>query len=444
MHKLVRNVGTVLNWMKGTRELIQNDDPRFQAAAMEAFNLKTPQDWASLKSRLLAQIDASMRNAQGHAQHLVETHGTLQAEPFIPADKIAAVFQSAMDEHLNDRLTSTALAEVAGVAPPYGPPEKFDSGDAGWIVVIAARLEQALEGKATFVHHADMTSFRYDMLDPTTVALFSDWATGEPPALAIKTAIEKCSPAYTIHLGDTYYAGFGNEVAHNLLASWPRGVQYNKSFALNGNHEMYCGGKPYFKVLSTLGQSASYFNLGNSHWRLIALDTSYCERGGNTPASSWGELQKYQLEWLDGQIQHAQSLKPPARIILLTHHQMFSAFEGDSLGQYLRSQLKPYLDKQNFFAWFWGHEHRGIVYKANPTYNFKARCIGHGGFPYPPCDDPNPAYEVQFPIQWREERCEPDNAWYGMRGFALLKFKNTALHIDYIDQQGGTAFSEDL
>ncbi|MGA2098101.1 MAG: hypothetical protein ABSH39_17505 [Candidatus Acidiferrum sp.] len=176
---------------------------------------------------------------------------------------------------------------------------------------------------------------------------------------------------------------------------------------------------------------------------MIALDTSWCERNGNTPASSWGELADIQLAWLQRQIQHAQSFSPPARIILLTHHQMFSAFDGDDLGQYLRPQLKPYLDNGNFYAWFWGHEHRGIVYAPNSTYNFKARCIGHGSFPYAPSTD-TPAHAAQFPITWRENRCEPSNAWYGMRGYAMLNFAGNALSVDYVDQQGQKAFSENL
>jgi hypothetical protein len=127
-------------------------------------------------------------------------------------------------------MTTTAHAESAGVSAPYGPPEKFDSGDAGWVVVLVARLEQAMGGKATFIHHADMASFRHEMPDQTSIALFADWATGEAPALAIKSAIEARSPEYTIHLGDTYYAGFGDEIRHNLLPCWPGGRSVSEIF----------------------------------------------------------------------------------------------------------------------------------------------------------------------------------------------------------------------
>jgi hypothetical protein len=126
---------------------------------------------------------------------------------------------------------------------------------------------------------------------------------------------------------------------------------------------------------------------------------------------------------------------------LLTHHQLFSAFDGEDLGQFLLGQLKTFLDSGDIHAWFWGHEHRGIVYGQNGAYNFKARCIGHGGFPYPP-STVSPPSVTTFPVIWREERCEPDNAWYGMRGFALLRFSGAQVTVDYIDQTGSSVYSE--
>lgn len=440
MQKAVRDVGTVLDWMGGTKQLLEADDPQFKAMAMQKLNLATDAEWEAKRAELLQQLNGSMANARQHAVEAVNAGIPPATKPYVPAEPFGAVFQSAMEEHLNDRLTTAALVQEAGAAPPYGPPEKFDSGDLGWSVVLLARLEEVLKGKHVFVHSPDLSVFRYDMPDPTSIALFADWATGEAPALAVKAQIESQSPDYTIHLGDTYYAGFGDEIRHNLVACWPGGVQYGKSFTLNGNHEMYSGGNAYFDILSIFGQSASYFNLGNQYWRLIALDTSWCERGGDTPASSWSELVNIEMDWLQAQINHAQAFNPPARIILLTHHQLFSAFDGDGLGKYLLPHVKPFLDSGSIYAWFWGHEHRGIVYDQNATYQCKARCIGHGGFPYPPNEAPS--HLDQFPILWREQRPEPGNAWYGMRGFAMLRFTGTQVQIDYIDQTGAVAYSE--
>lgn len=150
---------------------------------------------------------------------------------------------------------------------------------------------------------------------------------------------------------------------------------------------MYIAGNDYFKLIPICGQSASCFNLGNQYWRRIALDALWCERGGDTPASSRGELVDVEIEWLKAKIQHAQSFNPPAQVVLLTHHQLFWAFDGTDLGQVLLGQLKPFLDTGNIYTWFWGDGHRGIVYASNATYNFKACCIGHEGFPYSPSTD---------------------------------------------------------
>jgi hypothetical protein len=442
MQKAVRDVGTVLDWMRGTREMLQQDDPKLKALAKQKLGLQTDAQWETKRTQLLAQLNSSMANAQSQAAASIAQAQPPHATPFLPAEQFAAVFQSAMEEHLNDRMISAALAQDANVPAPYGPPEKFDSGDAGWAVILLARLEQLVKGKHVFVHHATLDNFRYNLPENTTVALFADWATGEAPALALKSAIESQSPEFTIHLGDTYYAGFEDELRHNLIACWPGGVQYRKSFVLNGNHEMYSGGHAYFDVLPLFGHSASYFNLGNQYWRLLALDTSWCELSGDSPSSSWGELADFQLDWLAAQIAHAETFNPPAKIILLTHHQLFSAFDTTKLGDRLRAQLSQYLAPNRFHAWFWGHEHRGVVYAPN-SYGFKTRCIGHGGFPYPPSSDA-PINLAQFPIEWREERCEPDNAWYGMRGFALLRFNAAQLNIDYIDQTAAVTHSEIL
>lgn len=441
MQSVVRDIGTVLDWMQGTRQLIASDDPATKALAMQKFGLQSEADWVAKKAELLEQLDQSTSNAQQHAIKAINASITPQSVPYVPAEEFGAIFQSAMTEHLTDRVTTTMLANTAGAPAPYGPPEKFDSGDLGWIVVLFARIAEKADGKHVFIHSNDPSTFRYDLPTTCSIALFSDWATGEPPAMNIKKAIEDRSPDYTIHLGDTYYAGFEDEVRHNLIACWPGQVQYRKSFVLNGNHEMYSGGNAYFDLLPMFGQSASFFNLGNKFWRFIGLDTSWCERGGDTPASSWGELHELQLPWLQAQIKDARSGNSSVKIVLLTHHQLFSAFDGDALGQYLKKQLGGLLTDGTVYAWFWGHEHRCIVYGNSAAYTFKGRCIGHGGFPCPPCTD-TPSPSNRYPIQWREERCEPINAWYGMRGFVLLSLKDAQIGVQYIDQTGAVQYQE--
>ena len=67
------------------------------------------------------------------------------------------------------------------------------------------------------------------------------------------------------------------------------------------------------------------------------------------------------------------------KVIFCSHHQPFSSL--DDQGPNLQAALGPLLDSQRIEAWFWGHEHRLVVYEPHPTWGVKGRCIGHGGFP---------------------------------------------------------------
>src|SRR5262249_11327203 len=149
------------------------------------------------------------------------------------------------------------------------------------------------------------------------------------------------------HMGDVYYAGEEHEQRERLLDVFPKSNQLKRRFALNGNHDMYSGGHGYFEVtLKEFGQAASYFCLRNANWQLIALDTAYKDH----------DLKEPQLDWLKAQLNNAGGRKN----VLLTHHQMFSCFE-DVPGE-LSDKIGPLLDAGKVHAWFWGHEHKNIVY----------------------------------------------------------------------------------
>jgi hypothetical protein len=34
------------------------------------------------------------------------------------------------------------------------------------------------------------------------------------------------------------------------------------------------------------------------------------------------------------------------------------------------------------FAWYWGHEHRCVLYDRHDPWFMHGRCVGHGGYPY--------------------------------------------------------------
>ena len=95
----------------------------------------------------------------------------------------------------------------------------------------------------------------------TTIAIAGDWGSGTEEAEQIASLMEQGAPDLTIHLGDVYFVGDEPEIEENCLGlatggfagvKWPHGTK--GSFALNGNHEMYANGEPYFTVfLPTLG-----------------------------------------------------------------------------------------------------------------------------------------------------------------------------------------------
>ena len=89
--------------------------------------------------------------------------------------------------------------------------------------------------------------------DIIRIAIAGDWGTGTDQAFNIAKLISQTNPDYTIHLGDVYYVGDLPEIEEKCLGqprdgfdgiSWPKGAK--GSFALNGNHEMYTNGGPYF------------------------------------------------------------------------------------------------------------------------------------------------------------------------------------------------------
>jgi hypothetical protein len=150
------------------------------------------------------------------------------------------------------------------------------------------------------------------------------------------------------------------------VGNWPKRPAGTLNRALNGNHEMYSGGKGYFQALGDFFQQpASCFAMQNSKWILACLDTSYNDF----------DLDAKQVAWLKSIVAGAGTRK----LILFSHHQPFSQL--DDQGPRLQVALADLLSKQRIHAWFWGHEHRLVLYDPHPLWGLKGRCIGHGGFP---------------------------------------------------------------
>lgn len=425
--------------------------------------LDRERDKTARDGQALTPKAAAAQSARGRAKAgpVMPSESTAK-EWYMPRDRTVAVFQAAMDEYLAAKtaapqlpkrprgaaktIPSPAAAQAGPVdlgvffqapkpnarakAPagaemrPKGLLEKYSNIDPGWASVVFEKMKAMLRGNATFVAHKSATDFRFDDLpQQATIALVSDWGGGNEAARQVAAQIKARQPNYVIHLGDIYYAGTEREVDERFLKHWDfASPALTRSFALNGNHEMYSGGHAYFKMLKKLKQPASYFRLGNQHWRFIGLDTAYVDH----------DLNPEQQQWLAAQLNGGPA---GAKSVLLSHHQPFSAFERANTGEVLRERVREFTDAGKIHGWMWGHEHLCVIYDRH--LGLKGRCIGHGCIPYEPPRDPQ-AGDVN--VLWWNKRKQQGG---GIQGFALLKIDGPRMDIEYIDEDGAVAKTEE-
>lgn len=288
------------------------------------------------------------------------------------------------------------------------------------------------------------------------IAIAGDWATGTLESQTIAGLMSSTNADLTIHLGDVYYVGDAPEVAENCFGEctnnyagvkWPHGTQ--GSFALNGNHEMYANGGPYFTTFlsslgmpsATPGQLASFFCLETDDWRIIAIDTGYNSVGipvlslipgiNSIPAIGGDcHLQKSLLDWLRNTVQ------PKARrkgTLILSHHQYYTAFTDHAYTKPAK-QLTEFFDDQEV-VWIWGHEHRlGIYDKFHTDGGITAygRCLGNGGMPV---DLGTPDPKKAPLLLYDRDRSHPleNGVQVGQNGHLNLTMNGPVLTFDYRD-----------
>jgi hypothetical protein len=357
-----------------------------------------------------ARLEEDLRSPEVARETPAESASNI---PYLPSNQVLALLQSAYDEYAEER--ADELTE-----------QPFDVTDPRWIAVAWEKLKTVFRGKRKFIAHKNEKSFRIELPAQAVVALFSDWGTGEATAQRVMQQIKAARPTHAIHLGDVYHSGTPGESQKRFLdviaqhGPSSNGCRY---LALNSNHEMYSGGYGYFDTtLRQFGQEASYFNLRNSHWQLIGLDSGYEDHG----------LQDPQKDWLKAQ------LNAGGKSILLTHHQFFSPFEKRAFDRALHKKITPLLAKVH--AWFWGHEHKCIIFGEH--LGIKARCIGHGAIPAP-ASSGEPRFP-EIPIQLIDERPAPGTDGEAIHGFALLRFSGAKLDVSYIDEFGTAILTEQL
>jgi hypothetical protein len=383
---------------------------------------------------------------------------------FFSRDPIVSIVQSALEQHLDRAESGTTVVQeepaddrrrgadskpvvtdrsLKGYQPHRRDTDgrrifdRFSITDIGWVSSKVAEGIRLFRGRKPF---NDKPANPMEIGEQARVILVGDWATGLPRAQKVATAMRyevqtslaKNQDTHIIHLGDAYYSGFEYEYKNRFLPYWPiKSDEASKagSWSLSGNHDMYSGGYGYFDTLLKdprfvrQGQ-ASFFRLYNKYWQILGLDTAWDDNGLKDPQSAWVR------DTLDSNRQKS---------IMLTHHQLFSAYEGaPDVGRVLRDKLGWALTGDQIYAAFWGHEHRCVLYNTWGTIKYP-RLIGHGGVPvytthgktdpYPPAV--NYEYRRFITSSFGLER-------WALLGFAVLDFDGPNISIRYVDEDGDT------
>ena len=233
------------------------------------------------------------------------------------------------------------------------------------------------------------------------IGIAADWGSGTIQSQYVGECLNDKNTDFTIHLGDTYFSGtkkeldfsFGKGDGDNGL--WPRGRL--GSFALCGNHEMFSSGSDYYEMitsdkrgwgLSGGAQESPVFCIKTPYWCILGLDTGFdsLQRGiipiSINPDNKNLKLQDSVIDWL---INVVDITNEKRGIIVLTHHQYISAFNGEDEFVVPASQLKTLLPEGKEIIWIWGHEHRFSIYNRfqldENHITAYGRCIGNGGMP---------------------------------------------------------------
>jgi hypothetical protein len=379
---------------------------------------------------------------------------------FLSRDPTISLFQSAMTEYVeqkggveqappadDSRRGATDVVAAADrklrIAPaPRRTPDgrrvfdAFSITDPRWIQSKIAEGIRLFRGK----HPFNPTPTAVELpADRVRLIVVGDWGSGLPRARKVAAQMRKViekggeMTQHVIHLGDVYYSGWGREYRDYALKHWPVSLDQARSvgsWSLNGNHDMYSGGHGYFETMLAdtrfaLQKQSSYFSLFNKHWKILGLDTSWEDAALCDP----------QPDWLENELRDNTR-----RTLLLSHHQVFSAYEGVSKN--LVDKVAPILERHPIDAWFWGHEHRCVLYRgyANVTYG---RCTGHGGVPVYQWHKENDDYPVPAEYEYRAYYKKGLERW-AVFGFAVIDLDGESASVKYIDEDGREHHSEPL
>ncbi len=375
-------------------------------------------------------------------QQAVAVAQTKAAPSAPPAPHHLLLAHSALSNDSDGVLASLEAGAVIDVGPDgviWGT-GRYEDLDPGWAEAFAVYLESLLPvfgGKHPFMTDPQVIPIPNDV----QIGLAGDWGTGDwrtnanpAPSTDVGNHMGILQPHLTIHLGDVYYAGTTDQEQHLLVNIWPQGSI--GSLALNSNHEMYSGAKPYFAAISNppfaMQRGCSYFALQNDNWVIVGLDSAYfAPENGLYMDGSLGPDGGTQVPFLQ------QQAATGKKVIVLTHHngliddgskttnlwnQVMSAFPGGTGPAY----------------WYWGHVHAGVVYQPKQPGNILCRCCGHGALPWGLASE----YAGNPNVLWHETRSanDPDIPQRVLNGFAMLYLDGPNIKEVFYDENGGVAW----
>jgi hypothetical protein len=318
----------------------------------------------------------------------------------------------------------------------------FNTCDVRWAETIAnyVRYFGPDGSRATipYIRAAQIGSTVLPLSTGATIALIGDWGTGTGAAVDLLKQVARQKPDALIHLGDIYYSGTPSECDANFKAIvdavLDRAARQLPVYTLSGNHDMYSGGAGFYGLLQTLNagplqQPASFFCLRSEdrHWQFVAMDTGLHDYNPFAVTEVLTFLDQDEEDWLVERIREF-----PGKTILLSHHQLFSAFSQigppnpDGSLTAGTPRLAASFDRfanaapGRIAAWFWGHEHNLCVYEPYLGLSL-GRCIGHGAVPVFTTDSPYSVLgRIVNPPKLMNVQLDTDDHVY-MHGFTIVR-----------------------
>jgi len=362
--------------------------------------------------------DSAISQAQSVLQRYFITNNLIQKNETAGA---AAVTSPISDVRLSESVVAQPAKRLFG---------KMSQTDAGWIACWSAMAFRRLSGRRDF---PIQPAAPRPTPDDARVFLIGDWGSGITRAkkvadrIQVMLQVQMNREQHVIHLGDVYYSGWPEEYDDHFLVHWPvRPGEEQKygSWSLNSNHDMYSGGFGYFDHLLTDRrfkdqQQSSHFSLLTNHWLILGLDTAWTDE----------DLAGDQADW----VRRQQAAHPEKKLILMSHHQPISAF-----GKHCPALLRL-MQQNKVTAWFWGHEHRFVLYAHRPDLPY-GRLIGHGGVPVW-AENGSSSPEVDY-VSTRSFRSGVEK--FALFGFAEMDLKGDHIDMRYYDEYGNVERSETI